>query len=336
MEEIPNMLRSSTCRLRPFPKWRFTWSALLIAAGVCGCGDTLQSLVLRPSKEIRRTPEEFGFTYETLTLTDENGTPISAWRVPTTSETKLGTIVVVPGNDANKGRYTVGLQFFVDFGWDVILFDYQGFGESGGAATFDGLITSTRAVFKHATENDSVVAGLGISLGAPVLIRMAAEFDLAAIVMDGTVNIWEITTQWTDSHGLGNDLFGIGNAVAALSSTEDFDTVRWVAQVTEPKLFVHSMADNVAPFEGALDLYRAAPSPKHFFIVEGEHATAQFFDPGLYRNIINAWLTSIVLHDEEFTQQYLAILDEEVRATLLELGLITPEQAAGLTVSGGG
>ncbi|RIK70893.1 MAG: hypothetical protein DCC66_03200 [Planctomycetota bacterium] len=256
--------------------------------------------------------------------------------MPTTSETKLGTIVVVPGNDANKGRYTVGLQFFVDFGWDVILYDYQGFGESGGSATFDGLITSSRAVFKHATENDSVVAGLGISLGAPVLIRMAAEFDLAAIVMDGTVNIWEITTQWTDSHGIGNDLFGIGNVVAALSSTEDFDTVRWIAQATEPKLFVHSLADNVAPFEGAMALYRAAPSPKHFFIVEGEHATAQFFDPGLYRNIINAWLTSIVLRDEAFTQQYLAILDEEVRATLLELGLITPEQAAGLTVSGGG
>jgi len=286
---------------------------------VIGCG-VIDALILRPSPVIRRTPEDFGFQFDAKTLPMSDEVQISIWHART-AQPRKGIIVVVPGNDANKSRYTAALPVFGNDGWDLILMDYEGYGESGGTASLQGLIDSTRVVFDYALSQADVVVGLGISMGSPVLARIAADTDLAACIFESTLNVWEEPTLFLDHHNLGSPLAPLANGLAAIGTPDAYDTKRWMALITEPKLFFHSPEDNVTPFQGAWELYQIAPAPKQLITTQGEHGTAVFLDPALYRSIANGWLNGVLTDDPDLDQQYHDLLEGEVQAALEGFGL---------------
>ena len=47
------------------------------------------------------------------------------------------------------------------------------------------------------------------------------------------------------------------------------DSIGKIGRVGCPKLFVHSSADEVVPYELGQRLYEAAPDPKQFYKIEG-------------------------------------------------------------------
>lgn len=291
-----------------------SWIAALV-----GC-DVLDMVVLRPSPTIRRTPADFGFEADSLRLRMNDEVEVSIWHVRTTLERK-GILVVVPGLDANKSRYTIGLPIYVDDGWDVILMDYAGYGESSGTASFDGLIESTNTVFDYAFTQDETVVAVGISLGTSVLARVAADYDLTACVFEGTLNLWEESSLFGAHIGLDSPLWGIADAVAALGTSFDYNTKHWITQVEEPKLFLHSPDDNVTPFPGAWEIFELAPQPKHFVATQGDHAMQLFIDPALYRSVVNGWLNGVLRQDPILNAQFQELLEEEVNASLEGFGL---------------
>jgi len=284
-------------------------------------------MILRPSVNIRATPADFGYHAEEKTLLLEDGREVSIWHCKSAVEPRKGIMVVVPGNDANKGRYTSGLPLFADFGWDMILMDYPGFGASTGEKSLDGLVESTFAVTDYAMAESDVVVGYGISLGTAVLLRVAAERDFDAVMFESTLNLWEEGSLFVE-HFAG-DLFLIEaiNLVAMASFSEDWDAKRWAAQVTEPKLFIHSAGDNVTPFTGAWDVYEASPAPKHMFVTEGEHALQVFLDPVLYRETVNGWLDGVLNRDPILNEKFMEILQIEIEQALDELGWLENDDA---------
>lgn len=295
-------------------------SAVLPLMLVClpGCG-FLETFVLRPSFEINSTPADFGFEADTMRLALPDGGEISIWHVRTTAE-KKGILVVVPGNDANKSRYTNGLPLFADDGWDLILMDYQGYGESSGTATFDGLIESTRVAMEYALSQDEVVVGYGVSLGTSVLARVAADIEITACIFESTTDLWAEASLFLTHHLGPSPAWATFDAIAALGSTEDFDLKRWITQVEEPKLFLHAPGDNVTPFEGAWEVFKLAPQPKHMFVTQGDHALQLFLDPVLYRTVVNGWLNGILQNDPILNEQFQQFLEQQVQTSLEGLG----------------
>lgn len=292
----------------------------LSVVSLSGCG-VLESLILRPSSNIRATPQDFGYEADEIMLPMDDGTMISIWHCKTPAETRKGILVVVPGNDANKGRYTAGLPLFADFGWDMILMDYPGFGASTGKKSLDGLIKSTFVVTDYAKSQSDVVLGYGISMGAPVLMRVAAERDFDAVIFESTLDLWSEGSLFV-RHFLGDiPLAEAVDLIPILSTSEDWDTKRWAALVEEPKLFIHSPEDNVTPFAGAWAVYQASPAPKHMFVTEGEHALQIFLDPVLYRETVNGWVEGVLNRDPILNEKFQEILEIEIQAALGELGL---------------
>ena len=294
-------------------------SAVLSAASTIGCSGSLDMFILRPTKVMRTTPADFGFDSKTVNLPTEDG-HITIWHVPTAAARK-GILVIVPGNDANKSRYTSGLPIFVDDGWDVILMDYEGFGESTGTASFEGLIESTNVVMDYAFAQDDVVVGLGVSLGTPVLVRVAADYDFTACIFESTINLWEEVTLFSERNLFASPLSAAADGFTTLSTPFDYNTKHWITLVEEPKLFLHSPDDSVTPLRGAWEIFELAPQPKHMFMTQGEHALQVFIDPVLYRSVLNGWLDGVLGNDPVLTAQFQAFFDAEVEAALGELGL---------------
>lgn len=296
----------------------------IVAAAACTQCGALDSLILKPTKTIRRLPTDFGYAYETRTVPTPAGNQISLWHVATNSPERKGIIVTIPGNDANKSRYVVSLPLFADNGWDLILPDYIGFGESPGDPTLQGLFDSAYGAVDYAKTQSDVVVGYGISLGTGVLARVAADRELTAVVFESMMIFYETPSLFAEHFGVYLPVFGIADWVAQAGSTPDLDSKRWIQDVTEPKLFIHSPDDFITPFEGAQEIFELAPQPKHMFVTQGLHALQAFIDPGMYRNVVNGWLDGIINRDPIEDEFYLRILEEEIQSTFEILGLPPP------------
>jgi alpha/beta superfamily hydrolase len=286
-----------------------------------GCGIKLDDFVLKPSTNFRHNPEDLGYAYEEKLVGGKDGLQISLWHIRAAGNSR-GTIVVVPGNDSNKGRYTVALPIFVDKGFDMVLFDYPGFGKSPGTPSFQALLDGARAAFDYAFEEDDVVIGLGISLGTNVLARVAADYpELKACIFESTTNVWEISSAFLEYHRFLEGIGGIADLVAAGASSPDYDMKQWVAQLKMHKLFIHSPNDSVTPFSGAMDVFLAAAQPRHMFVTQGNHTQQLFIDPVLYRSVLIGWIDGVLRTDPIANAGFQQFLDTEFTATLAEYGL---------------
>jgi fermentation-respiration switch protein FrsA (DUF1100 family) len=294
----------------------------LIFCGCLSCG-TVESVILKPSPQIRRLPTDFGYSYESKMIPTPNGNSISIWHVAAQGERK-GVIVVIPGNEGNKSGYVLSLPIFADNGWDVVLFDFTGFGESPGNPTLAGLVDSADGAIDYAKSQSDVVVAYAVSLGTSVLARVAADRDLTACIFESTMVLREAPSLLLDFFGLGSPLGGLTDALVTLDTPDDYDTKRWIQQVKAPKLFIHSPDDTATPFAGAMEVFKLAPQPKHMFVSQGEHALQVFLDPGLYRNVVNGWLDGIVKRNPVEIEQYKQYLEEETQAGFAALGLPPP------------
>lgn len=302
----------------------FVPACLFGLIAVTGCGVSLDPVILRPSSTFRLIPTDLQYPYDEMMLPVKGGSQVSVWHVHAVG-TPLGVVVIVPGNDENKGRYSLVLPIFVDKGWDVVLYDYPGFGASPGPATLGGLLDNTRAAFDYAFEQDDVVVGCGVSLGTAVLARIAPEYKLTGCIFESTTNLWEISSQFLTYHHAFEALGGIADLVTSAGTSPDFDFKRWIVEVKAPKLFLHSPDDSVTPFTMAWEIFKLAPQPKHLIATQADHAMQVFIDPIMYRSLINGWLDGVLKRDPFKFEGYQGLLDTELRKTLEAYGLPFPE-----------
>ena len=294
----------------------------LIGYAVAGCG-AVDNVFLRPNKIVRGLPTDLGYEYEEIMLPTDAGGRVAIWHVRTPGARK-GIIVGFPGMADNKSRYVLGLPLFVDEGWDMIMMDYEGFGDSSGVASLAGTVRSARTVIEYALSQDDTVVGFGFSFGTAVLARTAAEYELTACVFDGTLDLWRASTLFAEHNLFVSPLAVLADVGVALSTPQDFDTKYWITKVQEPKLFIHSPDDNLNPIEGAWEIFKNAPQPKFFFTVQGEHVTQALLDPVLYRSFVNGWLDGLADPGPVHSVAYHELLEEELQRYLFDLYQAVP------------
>ncbi len=282
-----------------------------LVSALAGC-DTLSlfmdTLILYPTDTLYFTPPDLGYTnYDEIMLPSGEHDQVAIWHVRTTQERK-GTIVGLGGIGDNKSRYVLGIPIVVDDGWDMVMLDYQGFGDSTGSASLEGAVRSSRVAFDYALSQDDTVVGYGFSFGTAVLARIAADYDLAGCIFDGTLNLWETPSLYIKDQGFYDPVIDFGDfdpfiryfdvPLFILGTPADYDIKRWIRMAEEPKLFIHSPEDSINPYQGAWEVFQNAPEPKYLFTTRGgEYMTYVFQDPILYHAVVNGWLDGVVCHD---------------------------------------
>ena len=88
------------------------------------------SFIYFPSGNIEATPENIGMEYEEIFLKASDGTSISAWFIP--SEKRRGALLFCHGNAGNISHRLESIRTFNFLGFDLLIFDYRGYGMSEG------------------------------------------------------------------------------------------------------------------------------------------------------------------------------------------------------------
>jgi hypothetical protein len=268
--------------------------ALLLGSACVAGPSPLDALFLRPSSEISATPAELGFAFDELLVPVGGSRRVSIWHIRAAGEPKA-IVVVVPGSDGNKSRYLIGLPLLVPHGYDVILMDYEGFGASSAARGLQSLVDDGFAVIDYALAQGPPVVAFGVSMGAPIVVRVAAERELAGCILEAPLILPdepELYLRW-----LGLDaplLWNIAGAAIRPLIPADFDILSHIRRVQEPKLILQSTEDDVTTYAAGERVFEAAPEPKAFWAMHGRHGEMIELDPAAYEAAVVWWIESVL------------------------------------------
>jgi len=264
----------------------------LVLCGGCYI-PTLDDIILRPSEKIRHRPDELGYQYDEVRLAVGYDRSIVLWHV--FSEESKGLVFIIPGMDANKGWYVKFLPIYVDNGYDVILMDYEGFGDSGGEETLSNMIEDSFAVARYAQSQHQTVICYGVSIGSAQAVRVAAEMEFSACIFEACLILSQEAHLWLQDHGVSAPLLWMfAERYMDPQVPQDYDILKYITMVNEPKLFLHSREDNVTPYIGGVKVYQAASSPKQFWTIRGDHGKMVVEETELYTETIIDWLDQVV------------------------------------------
>lgn len=275
------------------PRVASTGIVLLFTVGVAtmaGCRPvSIEQIFLRPTELIEGTPADMGYAFDTLDLPIDGGRRVSAWHVH--AENPKAVVVIVPGSDRNKSRYLIALPVFIPNGYDVVLMDYEGFGESEGDPTLANMLDDGLAVVDYALTRHERVVAFGVSLGTPIASWIAAQRELSACIFEASAMLLLEPALYLLNEGIPVPfLWDAAILYITPQVPREYNLYATIQQVAEPKLFMHSTEDDTTPYAGGRLAYRAAPEPKDFWTMYGGHGEMIELDVEAYTSVVIGWL----------------------------------------------
>jgi len=134
-------------------------------------------LLFYPEPELVGAPS---VPYEDVDFEAADGVALHGWWIPTDSARAL---IVSHGNAGNIGdRASMGEFLREEFGINVFMYDYRGFGQSQGRPTEDGLYADIRGAYRWIGDRGFAPEDIylfGQSLGSAVAIDLAVALFTA-------------------------------------------------------------------------------------------------------------------------------------------------------------
>lgn len=255
-----------------------------------GCNiPTLNSIILRPDHNLSQNPLERGYEYEEFTLPIDENRSIVGWHIPSAESKAL--LVILPGSDANKSLYGEGIPIYNPSGYDLLVADYEGFGTSPGTPDMANCVDDTIAVMDYAMTLHEKVFVYGVSLGAPLATYAAAHYPVKGLMLEASFIPQQEAELWLRSQGYNwSLLWDVANLYIYPQVPEQYDIIKYIRQVEQPKLIMHSVEDTLTPYESGVRVFQAASEPKEFWQMRGDHGLMVRKDPDAYIATVTSWL----------------------------------------------
>lgn len=232
-----------------------------------------------PAKEIEYLPKDFGLVSEDIFFKTPDNVELNGWFV--SSKDVRYTILFCHGNAGNISHRMEKLKFFQGLGCNIFIFDYRGYGRSKGAPSERGLYNDAQGAYNYLLSRKIApeqIIGYGESIGGAVIIDLASQNRLGGLIIDSSISnakdmvriIYPFLPYWV------------------LSSR--WDSVNKIKSITIPKLIIHSINDEIVPYEQGRKLFENAASPKEFLQVRGGHNSCFFESTQIFKEKIADFL----------------------------------------------
>jgi fermentation-respiration switch protein FrsA (DUF1100 family) len=217
-----------------------------------------------PLKTIEANPGDIGLYYEDIILTTGDGVDINLWYIP--ADGPAATIIFCHGNGGNISHRLEKIRILNGVGLNVLIFDYRGYGSSGGSPSEEGLYLDADVVFSYLVHIRKVPSDrlilYGESLGAAVAIKLAGKHTVAGIIIEGG---------FSSVKEMAKRIFPF---IPGFIYKSRFDSVSGIRDVIVPKLIIHAKNDEIVPLELGKRIYDSASEPKEFVPIDGGHNDA--------------------------------------------------------------
>lgn len=234
-----------------------------------------------PDKTIQHTPKVVGLTFENVFFTAEDDVKLHGWYIP--RENAQGTILFCHGNAGNIGDRMGTLAKCHEFGFNVFIFDYRGFGRSEGRLSEKGTYRDAEAAWNYLIktrgESAEKIILYGRSLGGAVASWLAKTVNPKLFIIEGS---------FTSVEAVGADAYPF--LPIRFLSRFHYPTEKNIQKIQCPILVLHSSDDETIPIKHGKALFDAAPEPKEFVELMGDHGNGFLVSGKVYDDGIRGFI----------------------------------------------
>ena len=251
-----------------------------------------EETVFQPKPSV--TPETFaldGVRLEVLDIPVEDRVEVNAWHL--TQPTAEATVLFFGGNGFYLVQSKRYLRALTRPPVNVLLWDYRGYGRSGGSPTADAVREDALAVY------DSLIAGphvdpervivWGHSMGSFLATHVAMEREVGAVVLENpATNVEDWTSHlfpWYIRLFLGVDVD---------PALKEDDNLQRVRRLEVPLLVVGGKSDPVTDPQMAQRLYEAAGSKERTLVLVEDGAHNGLYDDSEVQEAYQALVRQVV------------------------------------------
>jgi len=231
---------------------------------------------------------------ESVWFTSADGIRLNGWFFESQSKPEIATIIFCHGNGGNISNVSWVGQRFARHGFNVLVFDYRGYGTSDGVAGSEsGLYADGNAAVAFLVKEKNVrqkqIVLYGHSLGTTVVADVASRGDFGAVVMESgfssASSVAASALPWLPRflHFLGKNRF---------------ESAHKLATVRSPILIAHGDPDRTIPTTEAQLLFAAANEPKKLLIVPGAGHVVFSSGGEQYLNQVEQFIREAVSRDD--------------------------------------
>lgn len=249
-----------------------------------------------PCLPVNGSPASVGLAYSDVSFpTRDDHITLKGWYLPGQGDS---AILIVHGGFQNRIDYdvdTLGLaRELVKRGYNVLLFDLRGRGESEGRglslSNIERDIGSAVDYLNSRGYPTESIGIIGFCSGAASSAIFASEEAIGALVLDGCfASVRGMVTRQATSRRIPKfllDLFipGLSFTVKTFYGYEPVDPVNVIPNVTCPMLFIHEEYDNLISLEETYQLFKASKNPANevWEVSATEHSQAYKMYPAQY------------------------------------------------------
>lgn len=229
-------------------------------------------LFYMPTRSVYGHPETYALRYESVHFVSEPGVELHGLFFPACGPAR-GTVVHCHGNAGNITGHFEHVRWLPADGWNVLCFDYRGYGRSGGRPTREGTIVDGCAAVDYVqarpeVDTDRVVL-LGQSLGGAVGIVVAVRRpSVRGVAVEGAFSNYRTEAAFISRQ---NILMRPAAGILARALISDgLDPIDWIARIApRPTMFICGTSDTIVDYRQTVALHDAAGEPKTLHVIEG-------------------------------------------------------------------
>jgi uncharacterized protein len=220
----------------------------------------LNSLLYLPSREIVQTPATAGLPFADVALQTEDGERLHGWWIPAGAST-IAHVLLCHGNAGNVSDRLAHVALLSAAGFDVLAFDYRGYGHSSGRPSEHGTYRDARAARDALLRQDGVdgarVLYLGESLGGAVALALSIEVPPAGLILQST---------FTSVRAMARLHYPF---IPRALVPDAYPSLSIIRRLRAPVLVLHGARDSIVPLMDGEALFDAAPDPKRIEVFAG-------------------------------------------------------------------
>ncbi len=239
--------------------------------------------VFLPAKKILVYPLEVGLGFEDIHFMTDDHLRLHGWFIKASSQPKeKPTLIFFHGNAGNIGDRMDKILLFHKMGLNVFIIDYRGYGQSEGRPSERGMYLDAEAAYQYLKSHPDIDQNkflvYGESLGGAAAVHLASEKKVAGLILDST---------FTNAADMGKLIMPV---IPSFLLSIKLDSLSKMKDIQIPKLFIHSIDDETVPYALGRKLYDAAPPPKGFVEISGDHNEGFFQSQQIYYEGIKNFL----------------------------------------------
>lgn len=260
-------MRGNTLKSRRIVNWLINMSVFLLLSGCSG-------LFFVPDRQLILEPDRLKLDFEDIFVRTNDQQKLHGWLLKGDAPVK-GTVIFLHGNAQNISYHIASVRWLPKHGYNVFLYDYQGYGNSTGKASIDNSIDNFSSVIetldRTLPKDQQQYSVFGQSLGGALAIAAVAKnqstTSFQSLIVDSAFSGFR-----TIAKEKMQELLLVRPFSGALQYlfTSQPNILEEIASIeSTPILILQGENDKIVPPTHAQNLYARANEPKHLHIQAG-------------------------------------------------------------------